>query len=257
MSKASNAINAKYYEDLLEREGLGVVEVDTPYQGLNFGHIKGKWARLDAMINKLPKQDGNRKHPSYMTNSPLTARGTDDVEHESRPINFDDVAMRGDSAWENFIVSLTATPKEAELADRERATVCGLDPWGRPRSLKPKRMHRELPRDYRKRVQRHILGEVAMGPGPAYSKYQPTPPPYAHSDAGNGPLSIVDLPEPEYQWSPSCEANWSLEPDDSNEVVTRPDEVRMSPIVDTMHYPSGRGPYQMSRIMQSNSDITG
>lgn len=248
----SNAKDAAYYEKLLESEGLGVIEVDEPYHGVDIKHIKGKWKRLDAMINGI--EPGSA---AMMTNSPKTAHGTDDVERDLKNQRFDDVAMRGDNAWENLVTSMTATPKEAELADRERATVCGLDAWGRPRSLKPKRKNRELPRDWRKRIHRHILGEVAMGPGPAYSKYQPTPPPFAHSDAGNGPLSIVDVEEPAYKWVPSCEAKWALEPDDSAEAAAKPEQVRMSPIVDTMYYPSGRGPYQMSRIVQSNSDITG
>jgi hypothetical protein len=37
------------------------------------------------------------------------------------------------------------------------------------------------------------------------------------------------------------------------------EEIRMSPIVDTLGYPSGRGPYQLqlARGGRGNSDITG
>ena len=46
-------MSADNWEALLESEGLGVIEVDGPYQGTNLKHIKGKWARLDAEINDL------------------------------------------------------------------------------------------------------------------------------------------------------------------------------------------------------------
>lgn len=252
----SNVKDARYYEDLLESEGLGVVEVDTPYQGLNFGHIKGKWARLDAMINKLPEQDGKKKHPSYMTNSPVTARGTSDVESESKPINFHDYALSGDSVWDNFITSLTATPKEAEIADRARGSICGLDDEHRVIPLKPARRYREPGKEWRKRIIRHILGEVA-GNGPLYSKYEGRQPPYAVKDGGNGPLSIVDLPRSDYDWIASSEDQWALEPEQDQGNDNKPEQVRMAPVVDTMGYLPGRSPFQMSRIMQSNSDITG
>lgn len=250
----SDVKNAEYWEQILENEGLGVIKVDEPYKGVDIKHIKGKWARLDAEINGIKPGSAG-----VMTNSPVTARGTDSRETNRKhgePYYTDDGYL-GDNVWDNLILAHTGTAKEAEIADRARGAVCGLDAKNRVRSLKIPRKHREPGKEWRKRIHRHILGEVAMGPGPAYSKYQPTPPPYAHSDAGNGPLSIVDIEEPAYKWVPSCEANWALEPDDSAEAAAKPDQVRMAPIVDTMYYPSGRGPYQMSRIMQSNSDITG
>lgn len=244
----------KYWDDLLESEGLGVIEVDGNRQGVGGAkRIKRKWARLDAELNGIEPGSAG-----VMTNSPPTAdaKGTTFYNGRSKEPTcaFDDL----DSQWEALMLKLVATAKEAEIANRERGSVCGLDDWGRPRGLRIKRKHRELPRDHRERMYRHILGDSAKdGDGPRFSEWvSQQMPPYAHSDAGNGPLSIVDVEEPAYQWVASCEANWALEPEET-QAETKAEEVRMSPIVDTMTYPPGRGPYQTSLIVQSNSDITG
>ena len=141
------------WDDILEAEGLGVIEVDGPYQGTNLKHIKGKWARLDAEINNLQSKS------EVMTNSPQTARGfatrsagnSDDagghmsgfgdddyltgnlrMVTEDYDDGLSDFETLGDDLWDSMALAVTASPKEAEIADRRRASVSGLDKWGRP-----------------------------------------------------------------------------------------------------------------------------
>ncbi len=241
------------WEQLLESEGLGVIEVDKSYVGVGGAKkIKRKWARLDAELNGI--EPGSA---AVMTNSPPTAdaRGTRISSSKSREPTY--TPEDTDGEWERLMHRMTATAKEAEIADRARATVCGLDKWNRPQGLAIKRKPRELPRDHRDRMYRHILGDSATSDGPRFSELvRQHIPPHAHTDAGNGPLSIVDEDKPAYQWVASCEANWALEPEDDG-AETKTEEIRMSPVVDTLGYPPGRGPYQTSLITQNNSDITG
>ena len=243
------------WEARLESEGLGVIEVDDGYFKGVSGAKKSsrKWARLEAKLNGIKYRSA-----ASMKTSPPTAdaKGTTFYNGRSKEPKraFDDT----DAQWEALMLKLVASAKEAEIADRARGSVCGLDDRHRPRGLRIKRKHRELPRDHRERMYRHILGDSAKdGEGPSFSEWvSQQMPPYAHSDAGNGPLSIVDVEEPAYKWVASCEANWALEPEET-QAETKAEEIRMSPIVDTMTYPPGRGPYQTSLIVQSNSDITG
>ena len=239
----------------LESEGLGVIEVDDGYfKGVGGAKkIKRKWARLDAELNGIEPGSAG-----VMTNSPPTAdaKGTTFANGRSKEPKFffDDT----DAQWEALMLKLVASAKEAEIADRERGAICGLGEKYRPQGLRIKRKHREPGKAWRKRILEHIMGNTATDEdGPRFSEWvSQQMPPYAHSDAGNGPLSIVDVEEPAYQWVASCEANWALEPEET-QAETKAEEVRMSPIVDTMTYPPGRGPYQTSLIVQSNSDITG
>ena len=255
MNEEINVNSQEYWDSILERDGLGVLRVDEPYKSVDIKQIKGKWARLDASINGI--EPGTA---AVMTNSPETARGvgtrSPSAFNSMEPYTDENGDYLGDTVWENLILAHTGTPKEAEIADRARGTICGLDDFGRPKGLKLPRKQREPGKEWRKRICRHILGEVAMGEGPAYSKYQPTPPPYATRDGGNGPLSIKDLPKPKYEWVWSSPDKWDDEEDDGY-VPPAAEPVRMSPVVDTMTYPPGRGPYQISMIAQSNSDITG
>jgi len=242
------------WEARLEAEGLGLIEPEAQFKDVGGAKkIKRNWARLDAELNGI--EPGSA---AVMSNSPPTADANGTTFYNGRSKEptcaFDDL----DSQWEALMLKLVATAKEAEIADRARGSVCGLDDRHRPRGLRIKRKHRELPRDHRERMYRHILGDSAKdGDGPRFSEWVSQQiPPYAHSDAGNGPLSIVDVEEPAYQWVASCEANWALEPEET-QTEKKAEEIRMSPIVDTMTYPPGRGPYQRSLIAQSNSDITG
>lgn len=250
------------WDDILEAEGLGVIEVDGPYQGTNLKHIKGKWARLDAEINNLQSKS------EVMTNSPQTARGfatrvagnSDDagghmsgfgdddyltgnlrMVSEEYDDGLSDFETLGDDLWDSMALAVTASPKEAEIADRRRASVSGLDKWGRPQPLKVKRKPGESKAAWRQRTHERILGATAA-PGEGVRIFTPPQPkpPHATADAGNGPLSIKE----------------TIRPDTL--VATRDDgPIAMAPLVDTMYYPPGRGPYQRSLIAASNTDITG
>ena len=232
-------MSAENWENLLESEGLGVIKVDEHYQGVGGARRpKSKWSRLDAKINDL------QNRAEFMSESPETAKGIATRPSAKQGGLPDDMGYGsgcGEDVWDDLALSMTATAKEAEIADRRRASICGLDDRNRPRGLALKRRHRELPRDWRQRVRNHILGDYAnKGDGPLRSDWRPPMPPYAHTDAGNGPLSIVDQPGPDFGSAPRVD-----------------EPVRMSPIVDTMTYPPGRGPYQTSRYKATNSDITG
>ncbi len=243
------------WDEFLEADGLGVIDVAPPFQGADYNHIKGKWRRLEAELNEVdnPKL--------YMEESPKTVNATETSCYEGskppRGWNSEDPDTFGDSVWDNLIKSFSASPQEAKVADRRRGAIIGLDHENRPVRLKIKRKHREPGKVWRRRILNHILSNTATDEdGPAFSHYRSAQPPYAHSFGGNGPLSIVDEDKPAYQWVASCEANWALEPDDDG-AETKTEEIRMSPVVDTLGYLPGRGPYQTSLITQNNSDITG
>lgn len=59
--------------------------------------------------------------------------------------------------WEALTLAHRATAKEAEIANRRRGTICGLDSRQRPVSLKPQRVPREKGKDWRKRIQDTII----------------------------------------------------------------------------------------------------
>ena len=225
------------WEALLEAEGLGVIDVNDPYRGDNLKHIKGKHKRLDAMLND-PAPSGR------MSNSPVTARAVETrfANAEDEQSDFDDGLWDddedADNAWDLMILSLTGSPKEAEIADRRRGAVFGLDAKGRPRSGKVYRKKDETDEQYLDRVAER-LGMSTEQMGPLYSPLPQRKPDHAHSDAGGGPLNIVDRPKRDYG--------------------NRPDEIKMSPVVDTLGYLPGRGPYQLQIAQRGrgNSDITG
>lgn len=226
------------WEALLEAEGLGVIDVADPYRGDNLKHIKGKHKRLDAMVND-PDPSGR------MSNSPVTARAVETrfANAEDEQSDFDDGLWDddedADNAWDLMILSLTGSPKEAEIADRRRGAVFGLDLKGRPRSGKLRKQRRETHEQFMERVAER-LGMATEQMGPLYSPLPQRKPDHAHSDAGGGPLSVIERPKPDYG-SP------------------REEDVRMSPVVDTDGYLPGRGPYQLqlARGGRGNSDITG
>jgi hypothetical protein len=225
------------WEALLESEGLGVIDVDSPYRGEGIKHIKGKHKRLDAMLND-PAPSGR------MSNSPITARAVETrfANAEDEQSDFDDGLWDddedADNAWDLMILSLTGSPKEAEIADRRRAAVFGLDAKGRPRSGKLRKQRGETLEQFRARVADR-LGISTDDMGPLYSPLPRRKPDHAHTDAGGGPLSMVDRPDADYG---------------------KPrEDIRMSPVVDTDGYLPGRGPYQLqlARGGRGNSDITG
>ena len=226
------------WEALLEAEGLGVIDVADHWHGTGVKHIKGKHKRLDAMLND-PDPSGR------MTNSPVTARAVETrfANAEDEQSDFDDGLWDddedADNAWDLMILSLTGSPKEAEIADRRRGAVFGLDLKGRPRSGKLRKQRGETHEQFMERVAER-LGMSTEQMGPLYSPLPQRKPDHAHTDAGGGPLSVIDRPKRDYG-SP------------------REEDVRMSPVVDTDGYLPGRGPYQLqlARGGRGNSDITG
>ena len=137
------------------------------------------------------------------------------------------------------MVSFIATPKEAEIADRRRAAVFGLDAKGRPRSGKVYRQRGETDEQHAERVAER-LGMSTDLMGPVYSQWRPAAP-FASADAGSGPLAVPNRPKPD-RGSPR-----------------REEELRPSPVVDTDGYLPGRSPYQRLLAQRGvrNSDITG
>ena len=228
----------KNWEMLLESEGLGVIGTDH-YRGDNLKHITGKHRRLDCAINGVFKESDG-----IMTNSPVTARAVETrfSDAESEQEDFDDGLWDddedGDDVWDMLMLSLTGSPKEAEIADRRRGAVFGLDDFGRPRSGKVYRKKGDTDEQYLERVADR-LGISTEQMGPAYTPWTPPQPDHAHTDAGGGPLAMVDRPKPDYG---------------------KPrEDIRMSPVVDTLGYLPGRGPYQLQLAQggRGNSDITG
>ena len=252
------------YESQLEAEDLAVIEVDTPYSETNIKQIKGKWKRLDARINGL--EAGSAE---IMSNSPYTVRAvkreitdSDDERFESQMkrleresendfdfynsglgVEFfedDDDDGYGESPLDDLISKFIATPKEAEIADRARGAIYGLDEKGRPQNGVIGQKKGESLDDYFDRLDQIQQGSTDL-PGPEWKPWRsPNIPPHATSDAGNGPLSIKQPIGPDPLSAPDTD-----------------EPVRMSPVVDTLGYLPGRSPFQMSRITQNNSDITG
>lgn len=228
------------WESLLEAEGLGVIAVDDHWHGVNFGHIKGKHKRLDAMLNGISEGSS-----SLMTVSPQTARAVEtrfrdaDDEQSEWDDGLWDEDEPADNAWDLMILSLTGSPKEAEIADRRRAAVFGLDAKGRPRSGKVYRKRDETEQQYAERVAER-LGMSTDQIGPVYSQWRPAAP-FASADGGSGPLAIPTRPKPD-RGSPR-----------------REEELRPSPVVDTDGYLPGRSPFQRLLAQRGvrNSDITG
>lgn len=223
----------------LEAEGLGIIAVDTPYCGRDLKHIKGKHKRLDAAINAIESEA-----EAFMTTSPVTARAVETrfSSAEDEQSEWDDVLWDedepADNAWDLLILSLTGSPKEAEIADRRRGAVFGLDAKGRPRSGKVYRKRGESDSAYAERCAER-LGMSTDLVGPVYSQWRPAAP-FATADAGSGPLAVVDRPKPDYG-SP------------------RDESIKPSPVVDCEGYLPGRSPFQLSLAQRGvrNSDITG
>ena len=244
----------EYYESQLEAEGLGELDIDVERRNINSSmqHIKGKWRRLDAQINNIEPDSAG-----IMSNSPKTVEATatrvtfsDDVQSghgedgdysDDYDDGLHDEDELGDNPWDSLTLDFIATPKEAEIADRLRAAICGLDNFGRPKGLKLPRKHREPGKEWRERIRKHIAGDCSTDEdGPIFSVLLTFLAPYATSDAGNGPLSYKGPLRPDPLPAPDTD-----------------EPVRMSPVVDTLGYLPGRSPFQMSRITQNNSDITG
>ena len=115
------------WDALLEAEGLGVIDPIRNWDDASkdIKHIKGKHKRLDALVNEPDPS-------ARMTNSPVTARGSDTrfIHAADFEIDLDDglhdIDEDADNAWDLLMISFVATPKEAELADRKRAACSVL-----------------------------------------------------------------------------------------------------------------------------------
>lgn len=230
------------WEARLEAEGLGVIcpHRERSNASTDIKHIKGKYKRLDALLNDPDPS-------ARMTNSPVTARAVETrfiAAGDEHSVDFDDglhdLDEDADNAFDLLLIGFVATPKEAELADRQRAACFGLDDFGRPRSSKVYRKRGETDEQYRERVAER-LGIATDEMGPVYSPYRPPAPEFASSDAGSGPLAMVTRPKPD-RGSPR-----------------REEELRPSPVVDTDGYLPGRSPFQRQLAQRGvrNSDITG
>jgi len=221
------------WEALLEAEGLGVIDVGASKSSTINRQLK-KWPRLDAMINK-PQRGAE------MQIKPFTASSDETRQTFSWQVNgICEIDGSGDDTMlDCMALACLATAKEAELADRERAAIFGLDLKGRPRSGKLRKQRGETHEQFMDRVAER-LGMSTEQMGPLYSPLPRRKPDHAHTDAGGGPLSVIDRPKRDYG-SP------------------RDEDVRMSPVVDTDGYLPGRGPYQLqlARGGRGNSDITG
>ena len=237
----------------LEAEGLGVIAVDTPYRGDNLKHIKGKHKRLDAAINAIESEA-----EAFMTNSPVTARAVETrfSSAEDEQSDWDDGLWQededADCAWDLMILSLSGSPKESEIADRQRGSVL---PLYRREVVKPK-IRRRTRAQKAANIRARQRGLPEPYPANPYIAERPEPVCYAvpkpqlylgdsglacaSSDAGSGPLAVVDRPKPDYG-SP------------------RDESLRPSPVVDCEGYLPGRSPFQLSLAQRGvrNSDITG
>ena len=277
---------AAKWERRLDREGLGVVDIICERGGLNLHNSKSARGRKHAWLEgRLIGEHYQKGSSEYMSPSPYTAQAVESRFFDEGSVDM--AAMAGhtlvtelgmiesdieraeasefygesdhrESVLDALALSLTASRKEAELADRSRQTVLGFDKWGIPlkgdrrlmltarqRNENRRAAERGLPpphetNPFMTEVKVRNTDVVMRAPLRCdyFKKEQGLP--CAHSDAGNGPLAIKDNPKQE-PVSDRAEG----------------ENVRMSPLVPTLGYHPGRGPYEMSLMAAINSDITG
>jgi hypothetical protein len=227
---------ASNWAALLESEGLGLIEPEQSYQGVGSARRPtGKWSRLEAELNGITNP---REFMCFRSSSPETVRATE--THTAMPSTGE--PQQWGETWEALQMDLTATSKEAELADRARKYVNGLNKIGNPAGLRVKRTPGMSKAEWRRLSHERILDDVAKGTGPVASWLIPPVAPHATRDAGNGPLSIKE----------PIVGPREIEGSRDGDVSDYPTKV-----VDTHTYLPGRSPFQMSRFASSNSDITG
>lgn len=232
------------WEQVLESEGLGVIDVE---HGSSTENIpRGKMRRLDQLIN-------SPQPSAQMSQSLYTAVANETRSTFSWEVNgivgIDGTG--GDTVLDCLALAFLATQKEAELADRARSVSIPLDRFNRKRSsvnLTRKQRAENIRARQRGLPEPHSSNPFVSEPvAPVahaipkcefYMREQGLP--CASSDAGSGPLSIVERPK-------SSGSRVDAEP------------VRMSPVVDTEGYLPGRSPFQQSLVRggRQNSDITG
>lgn len=232
------------WEQVLESEGLGVIDVE---HGSSTENIpRGKMRRLDQLINS-PQPSAQMAISLYTADASET-RSTFSWEVNGI-VGIDGTG--GETLLDCLALAFLATQKEAELADRARSVSIPLDRFNRKRStvnLTRKQRAENIRARQRGLPEPHCSNPFVSEPvAPKafaipkcdfYMREQGLP--CASSDAGSGPLSIVDRPKPSH-----------------GQVDDEP--VRMSPVVDTEGYLPGRSPFQMSLARGGirNSDITG
>jgi hypothetical protein len=236
------------WEAVLESEGLGLLDVDHTGKHSNLGNIKGKWRRLEADLNAIEVER------ELMSDSFVTARGSETRYTFASDVNHIASHDSKCTVLDSLAYAMSATEKEAELADRARQSVLGLDKDGvvrrgvsrvklssaqKAENIRAVRSGVEMPHQTNPFIEPEAVPVAYAIPKYDYFKKEQGLP-CAKTDAGNGPLSIkgevkADVP----QGSVSD------------------DHVRLSPIVDTEGYLPGRSPFQMGRLAARNSDITG
>ena len=134
-------------------EGEGTLVNLTPGgEGKSGQTEKGEWAQIlkDEGLGVIYLDQEHRKLRYWAGSTEThTEASVYEPEHDC------------DDMWEAFTLAHRATPKEAEIADRRRGTVCGLDSSNRPASLKPKRKQSEPGKEWRARIQQHIIHTYA------------------------------------------------------------------------------------------------
>jgi hypothetical protein len=241
----------------LEAEGLGVIDPIRNWDDASkdIKHIKGKHKRLDALVNEPAPS-------ARMTNSPVTARGSDTrfIHAADFEIDLDDglhdIDEDADNAWDLLMLSFIATPTEAAIADRQRASVLPLT--SEQKVVKPK-LRRRTKAQKAANIRARQRGLPEPYPANPYIEESPelepvtyaVPKPQrylgdlgipcASADAGGGPLAVPTRPKPD-RGSPR-----------------RDDELRPSPVVGCDGYLPGRSPFerQLAQRGVRNSDITG
>ena len=234
------------WDQILESEGLGVIDTEHDTRMRDRRKLS-KHQRLDAEINGIEcDADG------FMTLQPYTADASEVRQTFSWQVNaIVEIDGSGDDTMMDCLaLSMLATEKEAEMANRRLATG-SVDSYGRKRSRKNlsrsqrvenlRARQRGEPEPFtRNPFQDEIVEAKAFAlPKCDYFKLEQGLP-CASSDAGNGPLSVVERRK-------------------SSSSAVDAEPVRMSPVVDTEGYLPGRSPFQMqlARGGRQNSDITG
>ena len=213
-----------------------MIVVDDHWHGVNFGHIKGKHRRLDAMLNDIAEgADG------YMTVSPQTARAVEtrfrdaDDEQSEWDDGLWDEDEPADNAWDLLILSLRVRPKRQRLQIAGVALFLVLTTSVDPA---PARFTASAASLSSKGCRACSYAWHVHRLRVRYSQWRPAAP-FASADAGSGPLGDGDLVRSRIE-------------------VARDVGGAGPPVVDTDGYLPGRSPYQRLLAQRGvrNSDIT-
>ena len=141
-------------------EGEGTLVNLTPGgEGRSGQTEKGKWAQILESEGLGVIRPDREQEACEVHNSDIGGRTPDQTSYTVQSIY--ESPLASDSMWEALHLGHRATSKEAELADRRRASICGLDDRQRARSLTLKREPREPGKEWRARMKRHIIHTYA------------------------------------------------------------------------------------------------